>query len=79
MFCYVIYLPLYPILCAVFWFTRGRPAAEELWIARIAPSARVGTGTASTRLARVVDDFDRKLCDGGHFVASVPRKRIVGI
>lgn len=29
MFCYVIYLPIYPILCAVLWFTRGRAAAEE--------------------------------------------------
>lgn len=32
MFCYVIYLPLYPILCAVFWFTRGRVAAEEYFV-----------------------------------------------
>ncbi|MCM3877379.1 MAG: phosphatase PAP2 family protein [Thermoanaerobaculia bacterium] len=29
MFCYVIYLPLYPVLCAILWVKRGEAAAEE--------------------------------------------------
>lgn len=29
MFCYVIYLPLYPVLCAILWVKRGKVAAEE--------------------------------------------------
>jgi hypothetical protein len=33
MFCYVIYLPLYPALCALFWLKRGRAAAEEYFLA----------------------------------------------
>jgi hypothetical protein len=32
MFCYVIYLPLYPALCALFWLKRGRAAAEEYFL-----------------------------------------------
>jgi membrane-associated phospholipid phosphatase len=33
MFCYVIYLPLYPALCALLWVRRGRAAAEEYFLA----------------------------------------------
>ncbi|MBK6403561.1 MAG: phosphatase PAP2 family protein [Holophagales bacterium] len=33
MFCYVIYVPLYPVLCAVLWVRRGRAAAEEYFLA----------------------------------------------
>lgn len=29
MFCYVIYVPLYPVLCAILWVKRGEAAAEE--------------------------------------------------
>src|ERR1019366_7229612 len=29
MFCYVIYLPLYPVLCTILWVKRGEAAAEE--------------------------------------------------
>lgn len=29
MFCYVVYVPLYPILCALLWARRGRAAAED--------------------------------------------------
>jgi hypothetical protein len=33
MLCYVIYVPLYPVLCAVLWVRRGRAAAEEYFLA----------------------------------------------
>lgn len=33
MFCYVVYIPLYPVLCAVLWVRRGRAAAEEYFLA----------------------------------------------
>ncbi len=33
MFCYVVYIPLYPALCAVLWVRRGRAAAEEYFLA----------------------------------------------
>jgi len=33
MFCYVVYIPLYPVLCAVLWSRRGRAAAEEYFLA----------------------------------------------
>ncbi len=33
MFCYVVYLPLYPVLCAILWVRRGRAAAEEYFLA----------------------------------------------
>ena len=33
MFCYVVYVPLYPVLCAVVWVRRGRAAAEEYFLA----------------------------------------------
>ena len=33
MFCYVIYVPLYPVLCGVLWVRRGRAAAEEYFLA----------------------------------------------
>jgi len=29
MFCYVVYLPLYPVLCAILWVRRGEAAVEE--------------------------------------------------
>lgn len=29
MFCYVLYLPLYPVLCAILWVRRGEAAVEE--------------------------------------------------
>ncbi len=29
MFCYVVYVPLYPIVCAILWARRGRAAAED--------------------------------------------------
>ena len=29
MFCYVIYIPFYPLLCAILWVKRGEEAAEE--------------------------------------------------
>jgi H+/Cl- antiporter ClcA len=38
--------------------------ADVLSIARIAPCPRVGTGPASTGLARCVNDVDRRLCEG---------------
>lgn len=33
MFCYVVYLPLYPILCAIIYFKRSPAAAEEYFFA----------------------------------------------
>lgn len=33
MFCYVVYIPLYPVLCAVLWVRRGRAVAEEYFLA----------------------------------------------
>lgn len=33
MFCYVIYVPLYPVLCAILWVRRGRAVAEEYFLA----------------------------------------------
>jgi hypothetical protein len=29
MFCYVVYVPLYPVLCAILWVRRGEAAVEE--------------------------------------------------
>jgi hypothetical protein len=33
MFCYVIYIPFYPLLCAILWVKRGEAAAEECFFA----------------------------------------------